>query len=55
MLGWMMVFALLAIIAAVLTIAAGPAADLISTKLAALVFGVLFLVCALTNFARGRA
>jgi uncharacterized membrane protein YtjA (UPF0391 family) len=54
MLGWMMVFALMAILAAALTLAA-PAAGLISTKLATLVFGVLFLACLLTSFARGRA
>jgi uncharacterized membrane protein YtjA (UPF0391 family) len=55
MLGWMMVFALMAILAAVLTIVAGPGAGLFSTKLATVVFGVLFLACLLTSFARGRA
>ena len=55
MLGWMMVFALMAILNGIITIAAGPSAGIISTKLATLVFGVLFLVCLLTSFARGRA
>lgn len=55
MLGWMMVFALMAILTASLTFTAGPAAGFISTKLATLVFGVLFLACLLTSIARGRA
>jgi uncharacterized membrane protein YtjA (UPF0391 family) len=55
MLGWMIVFALMAILAGILTMAAGPSAGIISTKLATLLFGVLFLVCLLTSFARGRA
>jgi hypothetical protein len=44
MLGWMLVFALIAVLAAV-----------ISMKLATLVFGVLFFACLLTSVARGRA
>ena len=55
MLGWMIVFAFMAILNGVITIAAGPSAGLVSAKLATLVFGVLFLVCLLTSFARGRA
>jgi|HubBroStandDraft_1064217.scaffolds.fasta_scaffold1595103_1 uncharacterized membrane protein YtjA (UPF0391 family) len=55
MLGWMIVFALMAILAGIMTVTAGPSADIISTKVATLVFGVLFLVCLLTSFARGRA
>ena len=55
MLGWMMVFAFMAILAGTLTLAAGPAAGLVSTKLATLVFGALFLACLLTSLARGRA
>jgi hypothetical protein len=55
MLGWMIVFGLMAILAAVMTVAAGPSADIISTKMAAVVFGVLFFACLLTSFARGRA
>jgi hypothetical protein len=54
MLGWRIVFALMAILAAALAFAAGPSAGVISTKLAALVFGVLFLASLLTLFARGR-
>lgn len=55
MLGWMMVFAFIAILAAVLTVVAGPSAGLISTKVASFVFGALFLVCLITSVARGRA
>jgi hypothetical protein len=44
----------MAILAAVLTFAADPAAGIISSKLAAVVFGVLFLASLLTLFARGR-
>jgi uncharacterized membrane protein YtjA (UPF0391 family) len=55
MLGWMLVFALIAILAAVMTVVSGPAVGVIGAKLATLVFGVLFLVCLLTSFARGRA
>jgi uncharacterized membrane protein YtjA (UPF0391 family) len=54
MLGWMIVFALMAILAGVMTVVAGPSAGFVSTKLATLVFGILFLVCLLTSFARGR-
>ncbi|HEX4273825.1 MAG TPA: hypothetical protein VHZ74_00650 [Bryobacteraceae bacterium] len=54
MLGWMIVFAFLAVITGVLTIAAGPTAGLLSTRLASMIFGALFLVCLLTSFARGR-
>jgi len=54
MLGWMMVFALMAILTGVITIAAGPSAGFISTKLATLIFGILFIVCLLTSVARGR-
>jgi uncharacterized membrane protein YtjA (UPF0391 family) len=55
MLGWMIVFALLALTAATLTMIAGPAAALLSTKAAVLLFGGLFLIGAVTNLARGRA
>jgi uncharacterized membrane protein YtjA (UPF0391 family) len=55
MLGWMIVFAFMAILAGVMTAVAGPSAGVISTKAATLLFGVLFLVCLLTSFARGRA
>ncbi len=55
MLGWMMVFALMAILTAALALTASPAAGVISVKLATLVFGVLFVACLLTSLARGRA
>ena len=55
MVGWMIVFAFMAILAGIMTVAAGPSAGIISSKVATLVFGVLFLVCLLTSFARGRA
>jgi len=55
MLGWTIVFALMAILTAVLTVVADPSAGFISTKLATLVFVVLFLACLLTTVARGRA
>jgi uncharacterized membrane protein YtjA (UPF0391 family) len=55
MLGWMIVFGFMAILAAVMTVVAGPSADIISTKVATVLFGVLFVVCLLTSFARGRA
>jgi uncharacterized membrane protein YtjA (UPF0391 family) len=55
MLGWMMVFALIALLAAVMNIVAGPAAASISTKVAMMVFGALFFACLLTSVARGHA
>jgi uncharacterized membrane protein YtjA (UPF0391 family) len=55
MLGWMLVFALIAILAAVMTVLADPAAASISMKLAIVVFGALFVACLLTSVARGRA
>lgn len=54
MLGWMMVFALMAILAAVSNMIAGPAAELVSMKLATILFGALFFVCVITGLARGR-
>jgi len=54
MLGWMMVFALMALLAAVVNLVAGPAADSMSMKLATAVFSGLFIVCLLTSVARGR-
>lgn len=55
MLGWMIVFALMSIFAAILMMAEDPAGGFISMKLATLVFGVLFLACLLTTVARRRA
>jgi hypothetical protein len=54
MLGWMMVFALMTILAMVRTVAGGTSASFLSTKLAALVFGLLFLATALLNIVRRR-
>jgi hypothetical protein len=54
MLGWTMVFALMTLLAIVMTVTAGPSAGLVSTKLAALVFGLLFLASVLTGLARRR-
>jgi len=50
-----MVFAFIAILAGTLSLGAGPAAGLISTKLAFVVFGVLFVASVLTSLIRGRA
>jgi hypothetical protein len=52
MLGWMMVFALMAILAAVTSLVA---AEPVSMKLATMIFGALFFVCVITSVARGRA
>jgi hypothetical protein len=54
MLGWMIVFALMTALATVMTFVAGPSAGFISTKLAALIFGFLFLASALTSLVRRR-
>jgi hypothetical protein len=54
MLGWMMIFALMTILSTVMSVAAGPAAGFISTKLAALLFGSLFLACVLSSLVRRR-
>jgi uncharacterized membrane protein YtjA (UPF0391 family) len=55
MLGWMILFAILALVAGILTIAAGPAAAMLSTRLATLLFSALFLICVVTSLVRGRA
>jgi hypothetical protein len=54
MLGWMIVFALMTLLSTVMAVAAGPSAGLISTKLAAFVFGLLFLASVLTSVVRRR-
>jgi hypothetical protein len=54
MLGWMIVFAIIAILAAVMNVVGGPTAQSMSMTLATVVFGVLFVACILTTFARGR-
>lgn len=55
MLGWMLMFALITIVAAIMTVTAGAAAGIIAAKLATLVFGILFLVCVISSLARRRA
>ena len=55
MLGWMMLFAFIAILAGILSVTIGPPAGFLSTKFAAIVFGALFFACLLTSFVRGRA
>jgi hypothetical protein len=54
MLGWMMVFALMALFTGVIDLVAGPAAGSLSLKLATAVFSGLFIACLLTSLARGR-
>lgn len=54
MLGWTIVFALMAFLAGFMVILAGPAAAS-SMKLATLLFGSLFLACLFTTVVRGRA
>jgi hypothetical protein len=54
MLGWMMVFALMMILAIARTVAGGASATLLSTKLAALVFGLLFVASVLLSIVRRR-
>jgi hypothetical protein len=54
MLGWMMVFALMTILAIGRTFAGGVSATFLSTKLAALVFGLLFLATVLLKIVRRR-
>jgi hypothetical protein len=53
-LGWMIVFALLAILNGVISVAAGPASGILCCKLATALFGFLFLASVLTSVARGR-
>ncbi|HEY3824054.1 MAG TPA: hypothetical protein VGL82_05820 [Bryobacteraceae bacterium] len=54
MLGWMIIFAFMTVLATVMTVVAGPSAGFISTKLAALLFGFLFLACVFTSLVRRR-
>jgi len=55
MIGWMMIFAFLAVPGAVVTVAVDPATASISLRLATILFGALFLICLLTRVVRGRA
>jgi len=55
MLGWMIVFALITVLGALMSLAGIVAPESVSMKLATVVFGVLFLACVLTRFVRDRA
>jgi hypothetical protein len=55
MLGWMMVFAFIAILAAVMNVVGSHVATSISMTFTTVVFGALFLACVLTAVVRGRA
>lgn len=55
MFGWMLVFALITIVAAILTVTTGAAAGILAAKFATFVFGFLFLACVISSLARGRA
>ncbi len=55
MLGWTIIFALIAFLAGFMVILTGPAAASSSMKLATLLFGALFLACLFTRVVRGRA
>lgn len=55
MLGWMMIFAFLAVPGAIMTVAVDPATASTALKLATILFGALFLLCILTRVVRGRA
>ena len=52
MLGWMIVFAIMAVFGAVLSLSGNPAA---SVRIASLLFSSLFLVGLITYAVRGRA
>jgi hypothetical protein len=53
MLGWMILFALMVILGAILMIIGSPAAA--SVRMASSIFAILFLLGLLTRAARGRA
>jgi hypothetical protein len=55
MLGWMMIFALMALLAAIANVAAGPTAAGISLKVATAIFSVLFCACVVASVVRRRA
>ena len=53
MLGWTLVFALMALLGALFTLAS-PGAGIVSIEFATIVFGALFFACILTRIARRR-
>jgi hypothetical protein len=55
MLGWMIVFGLIALLSAGMIIIAAPVAASVAARLATLIFGALFVACLLTQVGRGRA
>jgi hypothetical protein len=54
MLGWTLIFALLALFGSFLTLTADLGSGFASAKFATIVCGVLFCACILTRFARRR-
>jgi hypothetical protein len=54
MLGWTLIFALMALFGAFLTLAADLGSVMVSIKFATIVCGALFFACILTRFARRR-
>jgi len=55
MLGWTLLFALLALLCGIFALAPDPGAGFASFKLATMVFSGLFCACLLTRFAGRRA
>jgi len=55
MIGWMMIFAFLAVPGVIVSLAVDPATASVSLKLASVLFGTLFFICVLTRVVRGRA
>ena len=53
MLGWTLVFALMALLGALFTLSS-PGAGIVSIEFATIVFGALFFACILTRIARRR-
>ena len=54
MLGWTLIFALMAVFGASFVLAGDPASGAASLKLATIVFSALFFACILTRVARRR-
>ena len=52
MLGWILIFALITLLATIFTFAATPGPGQVSFKFATVVFGVLFFACIATHIAR---
>jgi hypothetical protein len=54
MLGWTLIFALMALFGAFFTLAADPGSGFTAIKLSTIVFSALFFACILTRIARRR-